>query len=153
MPLVSIIIPAYNYAAFIAEAVNSALRQSHRNIEVVIIVDDGSTDNTAEVAQRLMQQDARVRYVYQANQGLSAARNTGIKNAKGEFLVFLDADDVLHEHKIAAHLEHFERDDRRQIFPTAAAVIFYPMQPEKTYASIALDEQDWMPKVSGGTAT
>jgi glycosyltransferase involved in cell wall biosynthesis len=83
------------------------------NIEV-IVVDDGSTDNTAEIAQRLMQQDARVRYVYQANQGLSAARNTGIKNAKGEFLVFLDADDVLHEHKVAAHLEHFEArtDDR-----------------------------------------
>jgi glycosyltransferase involved in cell wall biosynthesis len=151
MTLVSVIIPAYNYAAFLAEAVESALRQSHTNIEV-IVVDDGSTDNTAEVAQRLMQQDARVRYVHQANQGLSAARNTGIKNAKGEFLVFLDADDVLHEHKVAAHLEHFLSDEKIDI-SYGSSRYFLSELPEKTYATIALDEQDWMPKVSGDAET
>lgn len=151
MALISVIVPAYNYAAFLAEAVNSALRQSHRNIEVVII-DDGSTDNTAEIAQGLMQQDARVRYVHQVNQGLSAARNTGIKNAKGEFLVFLDADDVLHEHKVAAHLEHFLSDEKIDI-SYGSSRYFISDAPEKTYATIALDEQDWMPKVSGDAET
>lgn len=151
MSLVSVIVPAYNYAAFLAEAVNSALRQSHSNIEVVII-DDGSTDNTVEIAQGLMQQNARVRYVHQANQGLSAARNTGIKNAKGEFLVFLDADDVLHEHKVAAHLEHFLSDEKIDI-SYGSSRYFISDAPEKTYATIALDEQDWMPKVSGDAET
>jgi glycosyltransferase involved in cell wall biosynthesis len=150
MASVSVIIPAYNYAVFLAEAVESALRQSHTNIEV-IIVDDGSTDNTAAVVQTLAQRDARVRYVYQENQGLSAARNTGIKNATGDFLVFLDADDVLHEHKVAAHLEHFEREQTTDI-SYGSSRYFLSGQPEKTFASIALDEQDWMPKVSGGTA-
>ncbi len=151
MALTSVIIPSYNYAAFLAEAVNSALRQSHSNIEV-IIVDDGSTDNTAAIAQRLMQEDVRVRYVYQANQGLSAARNTGIKNTKGEFLVFLDADDVLHEHKVVAHLQHFLSDEKIDI-SYGSSRYFISDAPEKTYATIALDEQDWMPKVSGDAET
>ncbi|MBK8102686.1 MAG: glycosyltransferase family 2 protein [Cellvibrionales bacterium] len=149
-PLVSIVVPTYNYAVFLAEAVESALHQSHKNIEV-IIVDDGSTDNTAVVAQALVQQDARVRYIYQPNQGLSAARNTGIKNAQGDFLVFLDADDVMHAHKIATHWVHFKREPLTDI-SYGSSRYFLSGQPEKTFASIALDEQDWMPKVSGSTA-
>lgn len=147
MALISVIVPAYNYAAFLAEAVNSALRQSHRNIEVVII-DDGSTDNTAEIAQGLMQQDARVRYVHQVNQGLSAARNTGIKQAKGEFLVFLDADDVMHHEKIQAHLEHFSAMPLSDI-SYGRSRYFVSGQPEKTFANLALNDEEWMPKVSG----
>lgn len=148
--LVSIIVPAYNYGAFLAEAVESALRQSQAQLEV-IIVDDGSTDDTAAIAAGLVQRDARVRYVHQPNQGLSAARNTGMKNAAGEFLVFLDADDVLHEHKLAAHLEHFAREPHVDI-SYGSSRYFLSGQPEKTFASLALDEQDWMPKVSGGAA-
>lgn len=151
MALVSVIIPTYNYAGFVAKAINSVLDQSYSNTEI-IVVDDGSTDNTAVVAQQLLQQDARVRYVHQHNQGLSAARNTGIKNAKGEFLVFLDADDVLHEEKIAAHLEHFATDDQMDI-SYGSSRYFLSDQPEKTYANIALNEQDWMPKVSGDAET
>lgn len=148
--LVSIIVPAYNYGAFLTEAVESALRQSQAQLEV-IIVDDGSTDDTAAIAAGLVQRDARVRYVHQPNQGLSAARNTGMKNAAGEFLVFLDADDVLHEHKLAAHLEHFAREPHVDI-SYGSSRYFLSDQPEKTFASLALDEQDWMPKVSGGAA-
>ena len=77
---VSVIIPVFNAQTSIGHLVHGLLSEQTLSIEV-IVVDDGSTDNTAEVAQRLMQQDARVRYVHQANQGLSAARNTGIKNA------------------------------------------------------------------------
>lgn len=147
MTLVSVIIPAYNYADFIAEAIDSALQQSHNNIEVIII-DDGSTDNTASIVSSLAKNDARIFYIYQYNQGLSAARNTGIKNATGEFLVFLDADDVMHAEKIAAHLEHFSQQPTVDI-SYGSSRYFLSGQPEKTYASIELNEQDWMPKVSG----
>lgn len=90
MPKVSVIIPAYNQGHYLAEAVKSVLGQSYTDWEA-IIVDDGSTDNTAEVAHSF--KDARIRYVYQENRGLSGARNTGIRHAKGKYLTFLDSDD------------------------------------------------------------
>lgn len=91
MPVVSIIIPAYNYAHYISETLDSAL--SARGVECeIIVVDDGSTDDTAAVLRSF---ENRIRYIYQENQGLSAARNTGIRESRGEFLVFLDADDLL----------------------------------------------------------
>lgn len=89
-PTVSIIIPCYNHARFLSRAIDSVLGQTFSDWEV-IVVDDGSTDNTHEVATQFA--DQRVRYVHQENQGLSAARNTGILAAKGEYLAFLDADD------------------------------------------------------------
>lgn len=149
--LVSIIIPAYNYASFLAEAVTSALRQSYTSLDI-IIVDDGSTDNTGAVAQQLSAQDKRVRYVHQANQGLSAARNTGMRAARGDFLVFLDADDVLHEQKIAAHLEHFQQYPDTDI-SYGRSRYFLSTDPQQTFATLALGEEDWMPCISGRAAT
>lgn len=89
-PLVSVIIPTYNCPHFLREAVDSALNQTYSNREV-IIVDDGSTDNTPEVVREY---GDRVRYIRQNNSGTAAARNTGIRNAKGELIAFLDHDDV-----------------------------------------------------------
>jgi glycosyltransferase involved in cell wall biosynthesis len=91
-PLVSIIVPTYNYSRFLPDAVESALGQTYSNIEV-IVVDDGSTDETASLVET--QFSGRVRYLFQSNQGLSSARNTGIREARGPFLTFLDADDQL----------------------------------------------------------
>jgi glycosyltransferase involved in cell wall biosynthesis len=88
--LVSVIIPCYNQAQFLHEAIESALAQTYSNREI-IVVDDGSTDNIAEVVRRY----STVCYVYQENAGPSAARNTGLKQSHGEYLVFLDADDRL----------------------------------------------------------
>src|SRR5215217_263451 len=88
--LVSVVIPCYNQAHFLGEAIESVLAQSYPNFEVVV-VDDGSMDNTSEVASRYPE----VRYVRQDNQGLSAARNKGVSQSKGSYLVFLDADDRL----------------------------------------------------------
>jgi glycosyltransferase involved in cell wall biosynthesis len=88
--LVSVIIPCYNQAHFLREAIESALAQTYSNREI-IVVDDGSSDSTATVARRY----SLVRYVYQQNAGPSAARNTGLKQSHGEYLVFLDADDRL----------------------------------------------------------
>ena len=88
-PLVSVIIPAYNYARFLPAAIDSALQQRFANREV-IVVDDGSTDDTAKVAENY---GGRVRCIHQQNAGLPAARNTGVRMARGEFVGFLDADD------------------------------------------------------------
>jgi cellulose synthase/poly-beta-1,6-N-acetylglucosamine synthase-like glycosyltransferase len=88
--LVSVIIPCYNHAHFLEQAIESVRAQSYSDFEI-IVVDDGSTDNTTEVVRR----HSRVRYVYQENAGLSSARNTGLWHSHGEFLVFLDADDRL----------------------------------------------------------
>lgn len=86
--LVSVIIPCYNQAHYLGEAIESVLAQSYPHYEI-IVVDDGSPDNTAEVTAKY----PGVRYVRQKNQGLSGARNTGIRQSKGKYLVFLDADD------------------------------------------------------------
>ncbi len=88
--LVSVIIPCYNQAHFLDEAIESVLTQSYPNREI-IVVDDGSTDNTAEVARRY----SIVSYVYRENAGPSAARNAGVEAGRGKYLVFLDADDRL----------------------------------------------------------
>lgn len=88
--LVSVIIPAYNQGYFLAEAIDSVLAQTYTEFEI-IIVDDGSTDNTAQVAQSYA--DRRVRYVYQENGGLSSARNAGIRCAQGAYISYLDSDD------------------------------------------------------------
>jgi hypothetical protein len=89
-PLVSIIIPAYNHARFLPDAIDSALMQTYRKVEI-IVVDDGSTDDTRVVAAGY---GYRIRYVWQENRGLSSARNTGLQLAKGEFVALLDADDI-----------------------------------------------------------
>jgi glycosyltransferase involved in cell wall biosynthesis len=94
--LVSVIVPTYNYAHFVTEAVDSALAQGYPQHEI-IVVDDGSTDDTRAALARY---GDRVRYLYQANQGLSAARNTGIRAAEGEYVALLDADDAWHPRKL-----------------------------------------------------
>jgi glycosyltransferase involved in cell wall biosynthesis len=86
---VSVIIPAYNSARFLPEAIESVLKQTYPVLEI-IVVDDGSIDNTKEVCQNY----PTVKYIYQKNQGVSAARNTGIYAATGDYLILLDADDT-----------------------------------------------------------
>ncbi len=90
-PLVSVIIPTYNYGSFISESIKSVINQTHDNIEI-IVVDDGSTDNTKSVIEEF---GRKVKYVFQENSGPSAARNTGIALSHGEYILFLDADDLL----------------------------------------------------------
>jgi glycosyltransferase involved in cell wall biosynthesis len=99
--LVSVVIPAYNASAFIAETVESALGQTHTRLEI-IVVDDGSTDDTEESIQPYL---ARVRYIRQRNAGEGAARNTGLRAATGDYIAFLDADDLWLPEKLEVQLE------------------------------------------------
>jgi glycosyltransferase involved in cell wall biosynthesis len=103
-PLISVIVPCYNYGLYIRDAVESIISQRYENWEMLVI-DDGSKDNTAAIAQEYARQDARIKYHYQANQGLSAARNTGLSLARGEYIQLLDADDYLAPNKLALHAE------------------------------------------------
>ena len=93
IPKVSVIIPVYNVEAYLRECLDSVLNQALRNIEI-ICVDDGSTDGSAAILAEYTARDSRVRIVTQKNAGAGAARNAGLALAKGEWLSFLDADDV-----------------------------------------------------------
>ncbi len=100
LPRVSIVIASFNYGRYVAKAIQSALLQTHGNIEL-IVVDDGSTDDTREIVSRY----ENVIYHYQENAGLSAARNVGINISSGDYLLFLDADDWLEPTGVAENLE------------------------------------------------
>jgi hypothetical protein len=95
-PLVTVVIPTFNYGRFVPAAVESVLAQTYRKLEIVV-VDDGSTDDTR---QRLAPYMDRIRYIHQSNQGLSAARNTGIRAASSELIALLDSDDLWHPRKL-----------------------------------------------------
>jgi glycosyltransferase involved in cell wall biosynthesis len=100
-PTVSIIIPSYNSAQYVADAIESALNQTIESKQV-IVVNDGSTDDTAEL---LNQYRDRIEVIHQENRGLSGARNTGLRSAKGECVAFLDADDAWHPRKLELQIK------------------------------------------------
>jgi glycosyltransferase involved in cell wall biosynthesis len=105
-PLVAVIIATYNYGRFIAEALESVRAQTCDAWECVV-VDDGSTDDTADVVQRIAANDRRIRFVHQANAGPNAARNAGVDRTRAPFLQFLDADDLIGPSKLARQLDLF----------------------------------------------
>ncbi len=105
--LVSVVIPCYNYGTFLLEAVNSVLNSTYSPVEV-IIVDDGSVDCTKEIARTIMDKHGNVSYIYQENQGPSVARNRGIEEAKGTYVLPLDADDKISPHYIERAVEVLE---------------------------------------------
>lgn len=95
--MISVIVPVYNVEKYLNRCVKSILSQTYRDYEVLLI-DDGSTDKSNELCNLWIQRDNRIKVYYQQNQGLSAARNTGIKYAKGEWITFLDSDDYIEKH-------------------------------------------------------
>ena len=101
-PLVSVCIPAYNCGKYIKETIYSLLKQTYYNLEV-IVVDDGSGDNTKAVIEEII--DERIKYFWQKNKGAAAARNAAFKYSTGKYVKFLDADDLLNENFISAQVE------------------------------------------------
>ena len=112
--MVSVIIPAYNAADYLRECIDSALAQTCRDIEV-IVVDDGSTDSTPEIIAGYAARDPRIRPLRQSNQGLSSARNAAIAVAKGEWISFLDSDDAMSPDCIATMLRAAEQTGCRMV--------------------------------------
>lgn len=93
-PLISIVIPLYNTSLYMDKCLDTVINQSYRNVEIILI-DDGSTDNTGKKCDDWAKKDERIKVVHRKNGGLSEARNTGIENAKGEYITFIDSDDYV----------------------------------------------------------
>lgn len=112
MPKVSVIMPVYNSSQFIAEAIESAINQTYKDLEIIVI-DDGSTDSTSAIVGKYVKQySGRVRYFYQSNCGPAAARNRGIKEAGGEYMAFLDSDDIWLPEKSELQISRLETDPK-----------------------------------------
>ncbi|MEO1342193.1 MAG: glycosyltransferase [Cyanobacteria bacterium J06635_13] len=113
-PLISVVIPAYNAAELIGETIESVIRQSFPDWEL-IVVDDGSTDNTVSVVEDFCTKDSRIRLISQPNSGVSIARNSGAEKAKGELISFLDSDDMWLEDKLIVHVDYMQRHPKAGI--------------------------------------
>ena len=108
----SIIVPVYNVADYLAKCLDSLLAQDlPQNEYEIIVVNDGSTDNSGEIAQQYADKYANITLINQGNQGLSGARNTGIKCAKGDYIQFVDSDDYLEENVLGGLLKQVEKDN------------------------------------------
>lgn len=113
--LVSIIMPAYNAEKYIAGSIESVLAQTYSDWEL-IVVDDGSTDTTANVVHEFVKLDSRIKYIFQENGRLGKARNTGIRNANGSLIAFLDSDDLWLETKLAAQTTAMAENNADVVF-------------------------------------
>jgi cellulose synthase/poly-beta-1,6-N-acetylglucosamine synthase-like glycosyltransferase len=110
-PIVSVVIPAYNAAQFLPATITSVQQQSFSDWELLII-NDGSTDDTVAVIRQYQEIDHRIHLINQINQGVSTTRNLGVANSKGKFIAFLDADDQWLPNKLEQHLKHFQSHPR-----------------------------------------
>jgi glycosyltransferase involved in cell wall biosynthesis len=116
-PLISVVTPAYNVESCISETITSVLAQSFTDFEYLII-DDGSTDNTVAIANSFAVQDSRIRVISQTNRGCAGARNTGVKSSQGEYISFIDGDDIWHPTKLMLQLKQI------QSLPKEAGAVF-----------------------------
>jgi glycosyltransferase involved in cell wall biosynthesis len=128
--MVSIIIPTYNSSRYIKEAVDSALAQTYRDIEV-IVVDDGSRDETAVILKPYIE-SKKITYIHQENKGLAGARDAGIRVARGEFIALLDSDDIFLSNKIERQVGYLEAHPECGVCYCDVAH-FYEEEPEKLF--------------------
>ena len=117
MPKASVIVPVYNVEAYLEKCVQSILRQTEQDFEL-LLVDDGSTDSSGQLCEELAKQDSRIRVIHQENQGLGGARNTGIREAKGDWLLLVDSDDWIEPEILEKSLEAGLREEADMVvFP------------------------------------
>lgn len=146
-PTISVIIPTYNYGMFLRDAVRSVQEQTFRDWEC-LVVDDGSTDDTKQIVDAISASDPRVRYFYQKNKGLSAARNTGIRESTGDFLQFLDSDDLIEQSKLELQVEYFMSHPDVDIVYGDARYFATERPFERLYSKEGKNRA-WMSKASG----
>jgi glycosyltransferase involved in cell wall biosynthesis len=149
-PLVSVITPTYNYGALIGETLECLRRQTLDDWECVV-VDDGSTDNTAQVVADFARRDSRISYVLQPNQRQAVAKNTGLARARGRYIQFLDADDLIERCKLERQAAYLE--EHAEVDIVYGGVRFFKTEsPGERLYSMGEDNQPWMPQVSGAGA-
>ncbi|WP_165043396.1 glycosyltransferase family A protein [Dysgonomonas sp. ZJ709] len=130
-PKISIIVPCYNQAAYLSETLQSVLDQEYADWEC-IIVNDGSPDNTEEIAMQWFEKDSRFKYFYKTNSGVSDTRNFGIQQATGEYILPLDSDDKIESHYISKALKVFEKNtDTKLVYSNS---ILFGKKDEKIIA-------------------
>lgn len=148
---VSVIVPAFNMAAFLPETLESVLGQSLSDWQC-IVVDDGSTDGTAEVVGAFTRRDSRISLIRQTNGGLSAARNAGIRAASGAYIQLLDADDLVEAEKLAQQVAFLEANPSVSI-AYGPARYFYDGEVRRLYLRRGpkgrTASESWMPGISG----
>lgn len=120
LKLVSVIVPVYNVAKYITATIQSVLSQTYENFELLLI-DDGSPDNSVAICQQF--DDSRIKIIRQPNRGLSAARNAGIRNSQGDYLAFLDGDDLWLPDKLTKHVAHLNQSGEIGVSYSASAFI------------------------------
>ncbi|MGB8510006.1 MAG: glycosyltransferase family A protein [Pyrinomonadaceae bacterium] len=146
-PLVSVIMPTYNYGHFIAETLASLRAQTYEHWEC-FVVDDGSTDDTAEVVRRCAAGDARVHYVAQKNQRQAVAKNTGLAASRGRYVQFLDADDLLERRKFERQVEYLE--EHRDVDIVYGGMRYFVTGRERElFYSMVGEDRMWMAEISG----
>ena len=153
MEKLSIIVPVYNVVKYVKKCVDSLTNQNYTNLEI-IIVDDGSTDGSGELCDSLAEHDTRIRVIHQQNQGLSSARNTGLENASGAYIAFIDSDDYIDFNMFSSLIKELERTQASvaicnfMIFNKATElpsyryadeVIDYSLESQVKYYAAALD--------------
>ena len=99
--LISVIVPVYNVAQYLEKSIASIQQQTYQNLEI-ILVDDGATDESGRLCEQIAEQDERVLVYHKENEGLSQARNDGLKQAHGAYVIFIDSDDYIHSEMIAS---------------------------------------------------
>lgn len=149
-PLISVIIPCYNYASYLPDSIGSIMNQTYQNWECLVI-DDGSTDNSREIIETFCAQDSRIKYFLQTNSGPTVARNNGLKMAKGEFIQFLDADDLIESQKLEKQIAIFELQDYDIVY--GEVKYFTSSNLSILYDSEDLKSGPWMKNLSGSGDT
>lgn len=150
-PLVSVVVPSYNYGHLIGETLDSLAAQTYARWECVV-VDDGSTDDTRAVVEARAARDPRVRYVRQENARQAAARNNGVRHSSGEYFQFLDSDDLLEPRKFERQVEYLERHGEVDIVYSGVRYFTAGGGGELSHSrqySVWDDGRPWMPEVSG----
>lgn len=142
-PKVSIIVPIWNTEKYLKRCLDSIANQTYKNLEIILI-NDGSTDNSGKIADNYAKNDKRIKVIHQKNQGLSAARNSGLKIATGDFVTFVDSDDEIKPEMIAELLSAIEKTNSdiaicsfKETFPNGKTKSFLKTNEEKIYSTKA----------------
>lgn len=146
-PLVSILMPLYNAENYIREAVLSVCHQTYNNWEL-IIVDDGSTDNSAEILAPIIEADVRIKFVKQQHGGGCVARNTALQLAHGDYFQYLDADDYLHPNKIECQIKEYEKYDNPSEILLFGTCLVHTLEDINIPSSMTKLYKDYIPGIT-----